>query len=68
MPLDTNTGYVHLPVANISMGLPSIPTTQSYPTLQKHFLATLQPWQQLLFGSLCKAGLPNTLLSYLRAS
>jgi len=65
MPLDTNTGYVRLPVANISMEPPTIPTPQSYSTIQKQFCAALQPWQQPLFSSICKAGSQNTLLSYL---
>jgi len=67
-PIDPTTGYVRLPVVNIPTTIATSPPSQSYSTIQKQFRATLQPWQQLLFGSLRKAGSPNTLVGFLRES
>jgi len=67
-PIDTNTGYVRLPVVNIPRAITTTPPPQSYNTIQQQFRASLQPWQQPLFGSLRKAGSPNTLVAFLRES
>jgi len=67
-PVDTNTGYVNLPIPP----LPQPPTQNdsfpTYATIQKQFCQSIPQWQCQLYYSLRKAKLTNTLHALIKGS
>jgi len=65
-PGDPTLGYICIPVLNI---IPELHKPNDfdkpYKTLQQQFHSFLPPWQQVLYGSLCKAYSTNTLYQHL---
>jgi len=68
MPIDPTTGYIKLPITPLpQLPMPSV-ILPAVHTIQKQFWASLCPWQLLLFGSLRKALLVNTMHNLLMNS
>jgi len=67
-PIDTNTGYVNLPIPPLPQHSPQIDDLPTYSTLQKQFRQSIPPWKRQLFYSLRKARSTNTLHTLLKDS